>query len=46
MSPRKEIRQNLGVHVKSCAIASLRNSDQTLSDSEGIDAVIHDIKII
>ena len=42
--PRKEIRQNLGVYVKSCAIGSLRNSDEMLPDSEGTGAVIHDIK--
>jgi len=32
------------VYVKSCAIGSLRNSDEMLPDSEGTGAVIHDIK--
>lgn len=34
------------MYVKSCAIGSVRNSDQMLSDSEGTDAVTHDTKTI
>lgn len=46
LHPIKEIKQNLGVFVKSHAIESLKNSDQMLPGSESTGALTHSIKTV